>query len=327
MSFAAPYMLVALLLVPLAVLAYIVHSRARPRFAARFANPALLPNLVDRDPGWRRHVPLAILLVALTTMLVGAARPRALVSVKRENATVIVAVDTSLSMSATDVHPNRLAAVRLAIKRFVAQLPQKYRVGIVEFSTQAGVLAAATRNRALVDKALTQLTPGGATALGDGIVASIGVGRAVPREAASGRRPAEVPPVAVIVFSDGVQEGGETTAAQAVNRARALKVPVTTVVVGTPYGIIRHSTAVGGFTQFIRVPADPSEMKQIAKYTRGNFYVGPRTADLSTVYRNLKSRVGTVQKREELTFAFAIGAVVFLLAGAALSVVWLRRVP
>jgi Ca-activated chloride channel family protein len=327
MSFAAPYMLVALLLVPLAVLAYIVYSRARPRFAARFANPALLPNLVDRDPGWRRHVPLAILLVALTTMLVGAARPRALVSVKRENATVVVAVDTSLSMSATDVHPNRLAAVRLAIKRFVAQLPQKYRVGIVEFSTQAGVLAAATRNRALVDKALTQLTPGGATALGDGIVASIGVGRAVPREAASGRRPAEVPPVAVIVFSDGVQEGGETTAAQAVNRARALKVPVTTVVVGTPYGIIRHSTAVGGFTQFIRVPADPSEMKQIAKYTRGNFYVGPRTADLSTVYRNLKSRVGTVQKREELTFAFAIGAVVFLLAGAALSVVWLRRVP
>jgi Ca-activated chloride channel family protein len=327
MTFAAPYALVALLVVPVAVVGYLAYNRARPRFAARFANPALLPNVVDRDPGWRRHVPLAILLVALTTMLVGAARPRALVSVKRENATVVVAVDTSLSMSATDVRPNRLAAVKLAIEKFVAQLPQKYRVGVVEFSTQAGVLAAATRNRALVDKALTQLTPGGGTALGDGIVAALGVGRAVPREPASGKRPAEVPPVALILFSDGVQEGGEVTAAQAVNRARALRVPVTTVVVGTPYGIIRHATATGGFTQFIRVPADPSEMKQIAKYTSGEFYVGPRTADLSTVYLNLKSRVGTVQKREELTFAFAIGAVAFLLAGAALSLVWLRRVP
>jgi Ca-activated chloride channel family protein len=327
MSFAAPYTLVALVLVPIAVAAYLAYNRARPRFATRFANPALLPNLIDRDPGWRRHVPLAILLIALTAMLVGAARPGAMVSVKRENATVVVAVDTSLSMSATDVRPSRLAAVKLAIKKFVAQLPEKYRVGVVEFSTQAGVLAAATRNRPLVDKALAQLTPGGGTALGDGIIAAIGVGRAVPREAASGHRPAEVPPVAVIVFSDGVQEGGEVTAAQAVNRARGLKVPVTTVVVGTPYGIIRRATAVGGFTQFIRVPADPSEMRQIAKYTRGNFYVGPRTADLSTVYRNLKSRVGTVQKREELTFAFAIGAVAFLLAGAAFSLVWLRRVP
>jgi Ca-activated chloride channel family protein len=327
MSFASPSVLVALVAVPLAVLAYIAGGRSRLRFAERFARRAMLPNVIDRSPGWRRHVPMAILLLGLTTMLVGAARPRALVSVKRENATVVIAIDTSLSMAATDVRPSRLAAVKVAAAYFVAALPKKYRVGVVEFSSQAGVVAAATRNRALVDKALRRLTPGSASAIGDGIVAAIGVGRAVPREQAAGNRPAEVPPVAVVLFSDGVQEGGEVTAAQAVARARAAKVPVTTVVTGTPYGIIRHATAAGGFVQFIRVPIDPSEMRDIAKYTGGRSYVGPRTADLSTVYRNLKSRVGTVQKREELTFAFAIGAVAFLLAGAALSLVWLRRVP
>jgi Ca-activated chloride channel homolog len=326
MSFAAPYTLVALLLVPLAVVGYVAFNRSRIRFVERFTNPPMLPNVVDRDPGWRRHVPIAILLAALTVMLVGAARPRASVSVKRENATIVFAIDTSLSMSAIDVYPSRLAAVKVAIDRFLAKLPKKYRVGVVQFSSQAGVVAAATRNRALVDRALSQLEPGGGTALGDGIVAALGVGRAVPREPASGNKPAEVPPAAVIVFSDGVQEGGEVTAAQAVNRARALKIPVTSVLVGTPYGIIHHPVE-GGFAQFIRVPGDPSEMKTIAQFTHGHFYVGPRTADLSPVYRDLGSRIGTVRKREELTFAFAIGAVAFLLAGGALSAVWLRRLP
>jgi Ca-activated chloride channel family protein len=327
MSFDSPFVLLALVAVPLAVAAYVLFNRGRSRYAARFTNPAMLPNVIDRAPGWRRHLPMAILLLGLATLLVGAARPRAFVSVKRENATVVLAIDSSLSMAAVDVRPSRIAAIRIAARRFVEQLPKKYRVGVVQFSTQAGVLAPATRNRALIDKALAQPTPGGATALGDGIVAALNVGRAVPRERASGNRPSEVPPVSVIVFTDGVQEGGEVTAAQAVNRARALKIPVNTVLVGTPYGIIRHAAAVGGFVQFIRVPADPSEVKQIAQSTHGHFYVGPRTADLSPIYRELGSRVGTVRKREELTFAFGIGAVAFLVGGAALAVVWLRRLP
>jgi len=326
MSFAAPYTLVALLLVPLAVLAYVAYNRSRRRYAARFTNPDLLPNVIDREPGWRRHVPVALLLVGLTTMLVGAARPRALVSVKRENATIVLAVDTSRSMQAVDIRPSRLDVVKTRALQFVSQLPAKYRVGVVDFATQASVAAPATRNRGLVRKALEGLSAGGGTALGDGIVTALNVGRAVPREPADRGKPAEVPPVSVILFTDGLQEGGEITTADAVRKALALHVPINAVLVGSPYGIVRIPR-IGGFVQFIRVPADPSEVKTIARLTHGHFYVGPRTADLTTVYKDLKSRVGTTHKQSELAYAFGLGAIAFLLAGATLSAVWLRRLP
>jgi Ca-activated chloride channel family protein len=326
MSFASPVVLVALLAVPLAVGAYLVFNRSRGRYAERFTNPALLPNVVDRSPGWRRHVPIALLLVGLTVLLVGAARPRALVDVKRENATIVLAIDTSRSMEAVDVRPSRMEAIKVAALKFVRELPSKYRVGVVDFATQASVAAPATRNRALVEKAVERLTPGGATALGDGIVTAVNVGRAVPRDAAGKGHPPVVPPATVIVFTDGLQEGGEVSAADALKRAIQLHVPINTVLVGTPYGIVRVPR-VGGFVQFIRVPADASELKTISKLSHGRFYVGPRTADLKPVYTELKSRIGKTPKKEELSFAFGLGAVAFLLAGAALSAVWLRRVP
>jgi Ca-activated chloride channel homolog len=326
MSFASPLVLVALLAVPLAVLAYVVFNRARVRYAERFTNPAMLPNVVDRSPGWRRHFPIALLLIGLTVMLVGAARPRALVNVKRENATIVLAIDTSRSMEAVDVRPSRLTAVKTAALKFVRELPAKYRVGVVDFSTQASVAAPATRNRGLVQKAIDQLTPAGGTALGDGIVTAINVGRAVPREPGQKDRPGVVPPATMILFTDGLQEGGEVTAADAVKRAIQLHVPINAVLVGSPYGIVTVPR-VGGFNQFIRVPADASEVKTMARLTHGHFYVGPRTADLKPVYRELKSRIGKTPKREELSFAFAIGAIAFLLAGAVLSAVWLRRLP
>jgi Ca-activated chloride channel family protein len=327
MSFASPAVLVALLAVPLVVAVYVVGNRTRMRYAKRFTNPDLLPNVVDRSPGWRRHVPIALLLVGLTVLLVGAARPRALVDVKRENATVVLAIDTSRSMQAIDVRPSRMDAIKLAALKFVKDLPRKYRVGIVDFATQASVAAPATRNRELVQKALEKLTPGGGTALGDGIVTALNVGRAVPREPGRQKGQAgDVPPTTVILFTDGLQEGGEVTAADALKRAIQLHVPINAVLVGSPYGIVRVPR-VGGFVQFIRVPADASEVKQIAKLSHGRFYVGPRTADLKPVLSQLKSRIGKTPKKEELSFAFGLGALAFLLAGAALSLIWLRRVP
>jgi len=326
MTFAAPNALVFLVVVPLAALAYWFQHRRRSHVAERFATPSMLPNVVDRLPGWRRHVPIAVLLLGLAALLIGAARPHAMISVKRENATVVFAIDTSRSMEAIDLKPTRLDAATTAIRKFIAQLPPKYRVGIVDFSTQAEVVAPATRNRDVVNKALSQLSPAGGTALGDGIATALDVGRAVAREPGSGTKPGQAPPVAVVVFSDGVQEGGEVTAAGAVTRARALKIPVSGVVVGTPYGIVRV-TRVGGFVQYIRVAADPSELKDITKATHGHFYVGPRTADLTPVYRELGSRLGTTKKRTEVTVAFALGAIGLLVLGGTLSAAWLRRVP
>jgi Ca-activated chloride channel family protein len=326
MSFASPLALVALVAVPLAAVAYVLFQRRRTRFAERFAAAAMLPNVVDREPGWRRHVPVVILLLALATLLVGFARPRAMIPAKRENATVVLAIDSSRSMSAVDIRPSRLAAVKTAALRFLDRLPAKYRVAVVAISTSAEVAAPATRDRRLVKQALSQLYAEGGTALGDGLAEAVKVGRAVPREKGSAGKPGEVPPVSVLLFTDGIQEGGEVPLGQAVARARRLKIPVSTVVVGTAYGFV-SIPRVGGFTQIIRVPADPSELKVVARATGGRFYVGPRTADLSGVYKDLGSRIGTTRRRQEVTFAFALGAACLLLVGGSLSAVWLRRVP
>ena len=230
-------------------------------------------------------------------------------------------------VTSAGVVSSRMDAIKLAALKFVKDLPKKYRVGIVDFATQASVAAPATRNRELVQKALEKLTPGGGTALGDGIATALNVGRAVPREPGRQKGQAgDVPPTAVILFTDGLQEGGEVTAADALRRAIQLHVPINAVLVGSPYGIVRVPR-VGGFVQFIRVPADASEVKQIAKLSHGRFYVGPRTADLKPVLSQLKSRIGKTPKKEELSFAFGLGALAFLLAGAALSLIWLRRVP
>ena len=131
MSFQWPLALVGLLVVPALVALYVARERRRSDFAARFTTPALLPNLVDSAPSWRRHLPLALLLLALTAMVVGVARPHAMMSVQREEATVILAIDTSLSMGAQDVKPSRLIAARTAAAAFVAKMPKKFRVGLV----------------------------------------------------------------------------------------------------------------------------------------------------------------------------------------------------
>jgi Ca-activated chloride channel family protein len=326
MSFASPYALVDLVAVPVALAAYVLYQRGRGGFAVRFATKAMLPNVIDRDPGWRRHVPVAILLLALTALLVGFARPHAMVSTRRENATVVLAIDTSRSMAAGDLRPNRLAVVKTAALRFVDHLPAKYRVGIVSFATTAQVVAPATRDRNLVRRALSQLGADGGTALGDGIMAAVNVGRAVPRDPAPAGRPPNVPPASVLLFTDGIQEGGEVSAGDAVARARALGIPISPVLVGTAYGFVKFPR-IGGFTQFVQVPADPTELQTIAKVTKGHFYVDPRAANLSAVYRDLGSRLGTTHTREEISYVFAIGAVSLLLAGGSLSAVWLRRIP
>ena len=326
MSFDSPVALFGLVVVPLALAAYAISQRDRKRVAERFASAAMLPNVVHEAPGARRHVPVAILLLGLTSLLIGVARPHAMISVKSENATIVLAVDTSRSMAATDIRPTRLRAATVAARRFVEKLPAKYRIGVVQFSNQAEVVAPATRDRSLVYRALSQLNPGGGTALGDGIVTALDVGRSVPRERVADGKSTNVPPVSVIVFSDGVQEGGEVSAAEAVARARALKIPLAGVLVGTPYGIVRVP-GVGGFVQFIRVAADPTELREITKATHGHFYSGPRTADLSPVYRELGSRLGRTKKRAELSFAFGLGAIGFLVVGGSLSAAWLRRVP
>ncbi|MEO5576598.1 MAG: VWA domain-containing protein, partial [Gaiellaceae bacterium] len=199
MSFQWPLALLALLAVPLAVGGYVLLERRRRRLAAVFASPALVPNLVGHSPGRLRHLAPALALLALAALATGLARPHATVSVKQEQATVVLAIDTSRSMIATDVPPSRLAVAQQAVRRFLDELPKGYRVGIVSFAQSAQTVLPATASRDAAQTALRNLRTGDGTALGEGIARAVQVAQRVPAEVG------EKPPASILVLSDGAQ--------------------------------------------------------------------------------------------------------------------------
>ena len=320
MSFDWPLALLGLLVVPLVVAAYAYRERRRVDAARLFGNPALLPNLVHASPGWRRHLPLAVLLLALGAMLVGVARPHATVSVKRQEATVILALDTSLSMRATDVKPTRLAAARAAAAAFLDRVPEKFRVGVIGFTARPYVAVPPTGDRSLARSALRSLRPGEGTALGDAI--ALGLRLAARQRASDGERL----PAAMLVISDGAQMSGRTTPQTATQRARAAHVPVYTVVVGTPDGVVEVPLA-GGFHAQLRVPPRPDTLEQLARGTGGRFFTATNDDRLKEIYRRLGSRLGSRTESREISDYFAGGSAALLLFGGALSALWFRRVP
>jgi Ca-activated chloride channel family protein len=319
-TFAWPLALAGLLLLPAVVALYLLHDRRRRASAARFGNPELLPNVVDREPGRLRHLPLALLLVALAAMIVGVARPHANVTVPREEATIVLAMDVSRSMAATDVSPNRLDAARAAAKAFVSEVPEKFRVGVVSFGTQAVVGVPPTADRSLVAASLDTLKPGAGTAIGDGVALSVQLGQKA--QAADGT----VPPRAVVLISDGARQGGRIAPDAAAAQARAHHVPVYTVLIGTENGVVRQKLT-GGYQQIVRVPASPGTLEQIARLSGGEFFAAPSEDRLRRVYESLGSRLGHRTESREITDWFAGGAAALLVAGGLLSAFLFRRVP
>jgi Ca-activated chloride channel family protein len=319
-SFTWPLALIGLLLVPALVVLYILYERRRQASAERFGNPDLLPNVIDRAPGRLRHLPLVVLLIALAAMIVGVARPHANVRVPREEATVILALDVSRSMRATDVAPSRLDAARAAAKAFLALVPDKFRVGVVSFATRAVVGVPPTADRSLVEASLDSLRPGEGTAIGDAVALSVQTGQ---QERASD---GTVPPRAVVLISDGAREGGRIAPEAAAERAKAHHVPVYAVLVGTANGVV-HATLTGGFQQIIRVPASPDTLQRIAALSGGQFFAAPNNERLRQVYEDLGSRLGKRTESREITDYFAAGAAALLLAAGALSAFMFRRVP
>ena len=320
MSFERPLALAALVVIPLIVAFYYARARRRTQFAARWGNTALLPNVIDRAPGKLRYLPLAILLVALTAMIVGVARPHAVVSVPREQATVVLAIDVSRSMKAEDVEPTRLEAAKAAAKAFLAKVPEKFRVGVVSFASRAQVAIPPTEDRSLVETSLDSLKPGEGTAIGDAVAVSAELGR--EQRAEDGSRP----PRAVLLISDGAPDGGTNQPQAAAEKAKSLKVPIYTVVVGTPNGVVEEELT-GGLKQRIQVPPAPEVLEQIAKISGGEFFTATDDEDLKDVYEELGSRLGHRDKSREVTDVFAGGSAALLLTGGLLSVLWFRRVP
>jgi Ca-activated chloride channel homolog len=332
-----PGLLWALLLVPVAVAAYLLAQRRRSRYAVRFTNLDLLANVVRGTPGWRRHVPPALYLLALAALLTSLARPQALTLVPKEQATVILVMDVSGSMNATDVRPTRLISSQHAATAFIVQLPEKFRVGIVSFASTAQTLIRPTTDRAAVYETIASLHAEGATAMGDGIERALDVKRpptspstgsaARPSPSPQAQQPAgDEAPLVVLLLSDGANTQGRTQPMEAATDAKELGVPVFTIALGTEQGMVDVPDETGNLRR-IPVPPDKLTLQRIAETTGARFFAAPSTGDLKDVYRELGSKIGFVKEKQEVTVVFAATGLLFLVAGAAMSLVWFSRFP
>jgi Ca-activated chloride channel homolog len=331
-----PGLLWMLLLVPLALAAYLVAQRRRSRYTVRFTNLDLLANVVNDRPGWRRHVPPALYLLALAALVISLARPQALALVPKEQATIVLVMDVSGSMNATDVRPTRLVSSQRAAASFVQQLPDKFRVGIVSFASTAQTLTRPTTDRVAVYEAISSLHAEGATAMGDGIERALDVKR--PPTASGGTTPPDPPdpparpgsaaeaPMVVLLLSDGANTQGRTQPMEAASDAKALGVPVFTIALGTDQGMVDVPDETGNLRR-IPVPPDELTLQRIAEVTGARFFAAPSSDDLKGVYHELGSKIGFVREKQEITVVFAATGLLFLVAGAAISLVWFSRFP
>jgi Ca-activated chloride channel family protein len=324
-----PLALVALALIPLGLLAYVLVERRRARFAVRFTNLDVLASVLPSagTAQKRRFIPPLIFALAVAAALVGVARPAVARNVPREQATVILVIDTSGSMVANDVEPSRLAAAQEAVLGFVGKLPGRIRVGMVAFSSQARVAMPITEDRDLASQGLEHLTAFGGTAIGDAIARSVEMLQEAARVGGVNVLPAgsKVPPAAIVLLSDGAQNRGRLQPIQAALRAKKLKIPVYTVALGTPTGSIKISD--GGVTQVLHVPPDPATLRQIALETGGQFYTAASGSKLNAVYKTLASRLSTRREYHEATYMFLGGAALLLLGAGAASFLFLPRLP
>jgi len=322
MSFASPFVLWGLLLIPVALLAYWLVQRRWIRYAARFTNLDLLANIVDASPGRRRHIPAVFALAALAALIVAMARPQAVVAVPRDDATVVLTMDSSASMTATDVAPTRLEAAKSAASSFLDQLPERFCVGLVSFSSSVQVLEEPTDDRGPVRSSLAAIEGDIGTALGDAILTSVQLAPdPEEQEKLSGGKPL----FAVVLLSDGANSTGSEPL-NILDEAKQAGVPVYTIAFGTDSGTVEITNDLGQ-TQTFAVPPDRETLKTVAEETGGRYFEAPTEADLQAVYDEIGSQVSWENEKRELTAAFAAGGAVFLLLGAGLSALWFGRIP
>ena len=310
MTFVSPWLLLGLALLPLLALAYGATERRRRRAAAAFAAPATRVSVVPRSPGWRRHAPLLLAGLAIAGLIVALARPQVSVAVPAEQASIVLAMDRSGSMQATDVAPSRLVAARAAGEAFLAQVPAKVRVGGIVFDHRTEVVQDPTTDRAALRAAFRDaMRPQGGTATGDALAAALSMLDA--QQGAGAKRP----PGAIVLLSDGESTHGEDPLAVA-QQAADRGIPVYTVALGTPDGTMPDGQ---------RVPPDTEALQAIADRSGGASFAAQDARGLSAVYERLGSQVAMRDEPREITGAFAGGAIVLLLAGGALSLRWFRR--
>ncbi len=317
MNLQSPLFLALLGLIPLGLILHHLAARRRLRYAIRFPALGTLAGLTEQSPAWRRRLPAGLLALAVAALAIALARPQRTVDVAVEQASVMLVTDASGSMEATDVRPTRLAAAVSSAKKFLDKVPGNTRVGLVAYSTSPYTAQAPTTDRSLVKSPLESLSAGGGTATGDALAEALRALGRNPDLAAPPR--SQAPPAAIVLLSDGKAMGGRDPE-EVARAAGRLGVPIYTVALGTPEGVVP-----GPFGETIPVPPDPASLRRVAKDSGGRFFAVEDAGRLSTVYEGLGSQLGTRPRKREITAGFA-GLGLVLLAGAGLlSVRWRGR--
>jgi Ca-activated chloride channel family protein len=311
MSFQAPIFLAGLVAIPLALAALAVARRRPARYVVRFPALPTLQAVMPRTPRWRRAVPTALLCLALAGLVTALARPEATVAVPVEKASVVLVTDTSGSMNASDVSPTRLAAAQRAAERFLGRVPKSLQVGLVAYSDGTNTVVRPTQDRDEVKSTLEQLQAEGGTASGDALASAL---------EALGTRGKKAPPAAIVLLSDGASNTGQdpNTVAQ---RAKAAGVPIYTVALGTPDGVVQTPDG-----QVLQVPPDPQGLQQIATSSGGRAFTAQDSDALDSVYETLGSRIGTKKEKREISAGFAAAGLLLLGGALFTSLRWRARV-
>ncbi|MDP2662509.1 MAG: VWA domain-containing protein [Dehalococcoidia bacterium] len=338
MSFLWIEMLWALAVAPALLAAYLLAQRRRRKYAVRYASLSLVKEALGRGPGIRRHVPPALFLIAVATMVFALARPVATVTLPSQQGTVILTVDVSASMRAEDLKPSRMEAAKAAARAFVEKQPRNVRIGVVSFSTVAAVVQAPTTDREAVLSAINRLATQRSTAIGSGILTSVdalfeGPGATptpLPRDSLSLSQPTPAPtplprgtfaPATIVLLSDGQSNAGPSPL-QAAKQASDRGVRVFTIGMGSPEGAV-----LGIEGRSVRVRLDEQTLKSIADATDASYFKADSETDLRQIYENLGTTVVFKAEQTELTAWFTGVATLLLLVAGSLSLLWFNRLP
>lgn len=328
--FTDPWWLAGLLVVVALALAYLVLLRRRRRDTVLFTNLELLDRVAPRRPGWYRHVPAAMLLLAVALLTIALAGPQAEAKVPRNRATVVLVIDVSLSMQATDVAPSRLAAAQAAAKAFADQLTPGVNLGLVSFAGTAAVLVSPTTDREPIKRAVDGLKLAESTATGDAILAGLQSIETFSQALAgvSGDGP---PPARIVLMSDGGQTvpGGPGAEDQprgaytAARKAAEAKVPVSTISFGTDYGTIELDPD----KPPVSVAVDDDAMRRIAELSGGQFFTAASESELRQVYAQLGEQIGYELRKVDTSRPWLEGGALLLVVGVATGIGLGRRLP
>ncbi|AWS42682.1 VWA domain-containing protein [Streptosporangium sp. 'caverna'] len=315
MTFLSPAWLWLFALLVLLAAAYVAAQFARRRYALRFTNLPLLALVAPSGPGWRRHVAPVLFLVMMSLLVIGAARPADEVRVPRDRATIIIALDVSLSMEADDVSPNRIAAAKEAAQKFVNDLPERFNVGLVAFARSASVVVSPTTDHQAVFTSLGNLSTRAGTAIGEAVFSSLDAVRSFDQQAVT-----DPPPAAVVLLSDGDNTSGRSVA-DAIETAMNARVPVSTIAYGTQDGTV----SIDG--RDVNVPVNKATLQTLSDGTGGRAYEAESGSQLREVYEQIGTSLGYRMVNQEISQRFVVAALLAGLLTAVMALVLGSRLP